>query len=112
MLRQPFPRGRVAKVEGGGRMLTKQQYRRLMNEYQATGNVTESATKADVGRPLRTEEESAELKGRSPQTVNRVFLRKESQHNGGRKEERQPLLASTVDQVGKAISSSFVFWRT
>ena len=32
-------------------MITKQQYRRLMNEYQATGNVTESAMKADVSRP-------------------------------------------------------------
>lgn len=32
-------------------MITKQQYRRLMNEYQATGSVTESAMKADVSRP-------------------------------------------------------------
>lgn len=32
-------------------MITKQQYRRLMSEYQATGNVTESAMKADVSRP-------------------------------------------------------------
>ncbi len=32
-------------------MITKQQYRRLMNEYQETGDVTESAMKADVSRP-------------------------------------------------------------
>ena len=32
-------------------MITKQQYRRLMSEYQTTGNVTASAMKADVSRP-------------------------------------------------------------
>ena len=32
-------------------MITKQQYRRLMSEYQETGNVTVSAMKADVSRP-------------------------------------------------------------
>lgn len=32
-------------------MITTQQYRRLMNEYQSTGNVTKSALKADVSRP-------------------------------------------------------------
>ena len=33
------------------RMITKQQYRKLMNEYQATGNVTNSALKAAMSRP-------------------------------------------------------------
>jgi hypothetical protein len=32
-------------------MITKQQYRRLMSEYQETGNVTESAMKAGMSRP-------------------------------------------------------------
>ncbi len=32
-------------------MITKQQYHRLMNEYQANGNVTVSAMKANVSRP-------------------------------------------------------------
>jgi uncharacterized protein YbjT (DUF2867 family) len=32
------------------RMITKQQYRKLMNEYQATGNVTNSALKAATNR--------------------------------------------------------------
>ena len=32
-------------------MITKQQYRKLMNEYQATGNVTISAMKAAMSRP-------------------------------------------------------------
>jgi len=32
-------------------MITKQQYRRLMSEYQVTGKVTASAMKADVSRP-------------------------------------------------------------
>jgi hypothetical protein len=32
-------------------MITKQQYRKLMSEYQETGNVTKSALKADVSRP-------------------------------------------------------------
>jgi len=32
-------------------MITKQQYRRLMSEYQTTGNVTRSAQRADVTRP-------------------------------------------------------------
>jgi hypothetical protein len=32
-------------------MITKQQYRRLMSEYQATGNMSVSAMKADVSRP-------------------------------------------------------------
>lgn len=32
-------------------MITKQQYRKLMSEYQETGNVTVSAMKADVSRP-------------------------------------------------------------
>ena len=32
-------------------MITKQQYHRLMNEYQANGNVTVSAMKADISRP-------------------------------------------------------------
>ena len=32
-------------------MITKQQYRKLMNEYQDTGNVTNSAMKADLSRP-------------------------------------------------------------
>jgi transposase len=33
------------------RMITKQPYRKLMNEYQATGNVTNSALKAAMSRP-------------------------------------------------------------
>jgi transposase len=33
------------------RMITKQQYRKLMSEYQTTGNLTVSALKADVSRP-------------------------------------------------------------
>jgi hypothetical protein len=33
------------------RMITKQQYRKLMKEYQATGNVTNSALKAAMSRP-------------------------------------------------------------
>jgi len=33
------------------RMITKQQYRKLMSEYQETGNVTVSAMKADMSRP-------------------------------------------------------------
>jgi hypothetical protein len=32
-------------------MITKQQYRKLMSEYQATGNLTNSAMKADLSRP-------------------------------------------------------------
>jgi hypothetical protein len=32
-------------------MITKQQYRRLMSEYQETGNVTVSAMRADLSRP-------------------------------------------------------------
>jgi transposase len=32
-------------------MITTQQYRRLLNEYQSTGNMTHSALKADVSRP-------------------------------------------------------------
>jgi len=32
-------------------MITKQQYRRLMNEYQNTGNLSKSALKADVSCP-------------------------------------------------------------
>jgi transposase InsO family protein len=32
-------------------MITKQQYRKLMNNYQETGNVSNSALKADVSRP-------------------------------------------------------------
>jgi hypothetical protein len=32
-------------------MITKQQYRKLMNTYQETGNVSNSALKADVSRP-------------------------------------------------------------
>jgi hypothetical protein len=39
----------LAKWAAG--MITKQQYRRLMSEYQATGNVTRSAHLADVSRP-------------------------------------------------------------
>ena len=35
---------------GGDTMITNQQYRRLMNEYAKTGNVTISALKADVDR--------------------------------------------------------------
>ena len=33
------------------RMITKQQYRKLMSEYQETGNVSDSAMKADMSRP-------------------------------------------------------------
>jgi hypothetical protein len=32
-------------------MITKQQYRRLMSEYQETGNVSDSAMKAGMSRP-------------------------------------------------------------
>ena len=32
-------------------MITKQQYRRLMSKHQVTGNITESAMKADTSRP-------------------------------------------------------------
>ena len=32
-------------------MITNQQYRKLMSEYQETGNVTVSAMKADMSRP-------------------------------------------------------------
>ena len=32
-------------------MITKQQYRKLMNNYQETGNVSNSALRADVSRP-------------------------------------------------------------
>ena len=32
-------------------MIAKQQYHRLMKEYQSTGNVTASAMKADISRP-------------------------------------------------------------
>ena len=32
-------------------MITKQQYRKLMSEYQETGNVTISAMKAAMSRP-------------------------------------------------------------
>ena len=48
MIRQLQLSGRVATQESGSRMITKQQYRKLMNEYQATGNVTESAMKAGM----------------------------------------------------------------
>src|SRR5882672_2966994 len=33
-------------------MITKQQYRKLMSEYQETGNVTSSATKAGMSRRI------------------------------------------------------------
>ena len=33
------------------RMITKQQYRKLMNEYQVTGNVMNSAMKSAMSRP-------------------------------------------------------------
>ena len=33
-------------------MITKQQYRKLMSEYQATGNVTNSAMKAGMSRRI------------------------------------------------------------
>lgn len=36
---------------GRQRMINKQKYHRLMKEYQATGNVTVSAMRADVSRP-------------------------------------------------------------
>ncbi len=32
-------------------MITKQQYRKLMSEYQETGNVSDSAMKAGMSRP-------------------------------------------------------------
>ena len=46
----------VLAATGGSRcgllqMITKQQYRKLMSEYQATGNLTITALKADVSRP-------------------------------------------------------------
>ena len=34
------------------RMITKQQYRKLMSEYQATGNVKNSAMKAGMSRRI------------------------------------------------------------
>jgi hypothetical protein len=43
-------RGRMASVRGPQPMITKQQYRKLMSEYQATGNVTNSAMKAGMSR--------------------------------------------------------------
>lgn len=49
--------GRRLRLGPGGlgveppRMITKQQYRRLMNEHQETGNVTVSAMKAGMSRP-------------------------------------------------------------
>ena len=33
-------------------MITKQQYRKLMSEYQETGNVTNSAMKAGMSRRI------------------------------------------------------------
>ncbi len=33
-------------------MITKQQYRKLMSEYQATGNLTNSAMKAGMSRRI------------------------------------------------------------
>lgn len=49
-MRQRCRRSRVASV-GVLPMITKQQYRRLMSEYQETGNVSTSALKAAMSRP-------------------------------------------------------------
>jgi hypothetical protein len=46
-----FLPGRVASQTEPLNMITKQQYRQLMNTYQETGNVTISALKADVSAP-------------------------------------------------------------
>src|SRR5512133_1227856 len=50
-------------------MITKQQYRRLMSEYQETGNVMVSAMKADMSRPtarkyLQAGQPAAELQAK------------------------------------------------
>ena len=54
MIRRPisaWPCGPRCR-ESSSRMITKQQYRRLMNRYQATGNVTERRDESgDVSRP-------------------------------------------------------------
>jgi hypothetical protein len=51
IVRQP-PRGSLGVPETKRlRMVTKQQYRRLMSEYQQTGKVTVSAMKAGMSRP-------------------------------------------------------------
>ena len=49
-----------------GPMITKQQYRRLMNEYQETGNVSVSAMKAGMSRPTARKYLEA---GRAPQEL-------------------------------------------
>lgn len=40
----------VSVVPNGRQMITQQQYKRLMREYKATGNISDSAMKADVDR--------------------------------------------------------------
>ena len=45
-------RGQLAFGGGLLPMITKQQYRKLMSEYQETGNVTNSAMKAGMSRRI------------------------------------------------------------
>ena len=42
---------RPGGLGGLPRMITKQQYRKLMSEYQESGNVTMSAMKAGMSQP-------------------------------------------------------------
>jgi len=51
MMCPPQGQGHEGLGAGAAGMITKQQYRRLMSEYQATGNVTRSAQLADVSGP-------------------------------------------------------------
>jgi hypothetical protein len=51
MICPPQGQGHEGLGQWAAGMITKQQYRRLMSEYQATGNVTRSAQLADLSRP-------------------------------------------------------------
>jgi hypothetical protein len=60
-------------------MITKQQYRKLMNNYQETGNVTNSALRADLSRKKAQKAQRGQ-----PQT-------KEVRFRSARKENSPPL---------------------
>ena len=70
------------------RMITKQQYHRLMNEHEAHGNITVSALKADTSRPtarkyVRAGKSPAELQAKHtwrtrPDPLSGIWLKAEA----------------------------------